>query len=715
MNIYLEFKDDTSAKFWKIAVTDTSHTVTYGKIGTNGQSKTKTFESAEKAIKDAEKLVKAKTKKGYQAIETEAGNVNPENKKTPKPKTTSSKSVLISQEEAMERFNLDQYDPLGEMDYDSILVLEGDTIIETDVTYYSVNDLFFNGTRASEEELIIVNGNLTIKGDLKITDGYPCFLVLGDLHCDLLYSGDNMTHITGDAFIKYVYNGNYNHGCITIEGKTTVPYLLNSDHASNLNPSPKTILINYYNNYDDSFNYDYYSEDIPNIFVKGLANGGGLDLDAFIKRVKSGKSPFKSGVKPSRILVENEIKKLAKKSKSGEGLKELDLSEKKLLKLPAALFELESLEVLNLSKNNFSVLPNALGKLIHLKELNLVDTNIKKLPDSIGQLKNLEVLNLYNCRNLESLPESIGQLENLKVLSLYYCTNLETLPESIGDLSNLKELKLQSYEGKVPSSISKLTSLEELNISDRYGQGTQPVDFPSWICELKGLKRLYAGSCKFKNLPESLSKLPKLEALNLSRSLSYFEEITDLSKLENLKELHLTGGAIESLYPPEAILQHFYKIKSLERLYLGDFGKVKLSVNLSAIENRREELKDQPERLADLESRIKVFSGYTGSAKKLSMHKYKDDPVKLEEDKKRLTISNARYEYQVRNDMSKQGFKGLEQLVNLKELDVRGIILGFLPEEFTKLPQLQTIRCYSNIFPEEDIAKLEALGIAVTR
>ena len=66
MNIYLEYKDGKSAKFWKIKLTGKTITVTYGKIGTDGQSKTKTFETSGEAKADAKKLIAQKSKSGYQ-------------------------------------------------------------------------------------------------------------------------------------------------------------------------------------------------------------------------------------------------------------------------------------------------------------------------------------------------------------------------------------------------------------------------------------------------------------------------------------------------------------------------------------------------------------------------------------------------------------------------------------------------------------------------
>ncbi len=59
------YSDAKSHKFWEIEVTDNSFTATYGKIGTAGQSTTKTFADAKKAQAEADKLIKEKTGKGY--------------------------------------------------------------------------------------------------------------------------------------------------------------------------------------------------------------------------------------------------------------------------------------------------------------------------------------------------------------------------------------------------------------------------------------------------------------------------------------------------------------------------------------------------------------------------------------------------------------------------------------------------------------------------
>jgi uncharacterized protein (TIGR02996 family) len=60
-----ELHDAKSHKFWNIEVRGDSFTVTFGKVGTAGQARTKTFASGEKAQAESDKLIREKLGKGY--------------------------------------------------------------------------------------------------------------------------------------------------------------------------------------------------------------------------------------------------------------------------------------------------------------------------------------------------------------------------------------------------------------------------------------------------------------------------------------------------------------------------------------------------------------------------------------------------------------------------------------------------------------------------
>jgi uncharacterized protein (TIGR02996 family) len=64
------FTDATSNKFWHIDLSGTSFRVHFGRVGTDGQTQTKTFASAAVARREHDKLVAQKLKKGY--VETTA-------------------------------------------------------------------------------------------------------------------------------------------------------------------------------------------------------------------------------------------------------------------------------------------------------------------------------------------------------------------------------------------------------------------------------------------------------------------------------------------------------------------------------------------------------------------------------------------------------------------------------------------------------------------
>ena len=63
-----EFKDATSHKFWEISSNGGSVTVCFGRVGTAGQTQTKTLADVAAAQKQVEKLVKEKTSKGYVVV-----------------------------------------------------------------------------------------------------------------------------------------------------------------------------------------------------------------------------------------------------------------------------------------------------------------------------------------------------------------------------------------------------------------------------------------------------------------------------------------------------------------------------------------------------------------------------------------------------------------------------------------------------------------------
>lgn len=65
MTRHFEFVEGNSSKFWEISSSGNEVTVRFGRIGTDGQTQTKTFADTGAANQHVEKLIGEKTKKGY--------------------------------------------------------------------------------------------------------------------------------------------------------------------------------------------------------------------------------------------------------------------------------------------------------------------------------------------------------------------------------------------------------------------------------------------------------------------------------------------------------------------------------------------------------------------------------------------------------------------------------------------------------------------------
>jgi predicted DNA-binding WGR domain protein len=63
-----EFSEGNSNKFWSIGMNGTEVTVTFGRIGTQGQAKVKSFLDAAAAANHVARLVQEKLGKGYREV-----------------------------------------------------------------------------------------------------------------------------------------------------------------------------------------------------------------------------------------------------------------------------------------------------------------------------------------------------------------------------------------------------------------------------------------------------------------------------------------------------------------------------------------------------------------------------------------------------------------------------------------------------------------------
>ena len=62
---HFQFVEGNSCKFWEVSVADKDVTVRFGRVGSQGQTQTKSLPDSAAASKHAEKLIAEKLKKGY--------------------------------------------------------------------------------------------------------------------------------------------------------------------------------------------------------------------------------------------------------------------------------------------------------------------------------------------------------------------------------------------------------------------------------------------------------------------------------------------------------------------------------------------------------------------------------------------------------------------------------------------------------------------------
>jgi len=128
MKTDLIYQDSTSNKFWSIEVNLNEHTVTYGRIGTDGTVKTKSFPDEETALKEALKLVASKKKKGYKEVSKKQQTVRDNNTFAGKPIREFESSA--SADTAVKVFALYEDESIGEK-IDRLMKLEEAEKIDT--------------------------------------------------------------------------------------------------------------------------------------------------------------------------------------------------------------------------------------------------------------------------------------------------------------------------------------------------------------------------------------------------------------------------------------------------------------------------------------------------------------------------------------------------------------------------------------------------------
>ncbi len=216
MKNYFEYQDDKSSKFWEINLDGSSITTSYGKIGTTGQVSEKTFESAEKAEKEYQKLVAEKTKKGYVRIEKLASeNFN---------------DIIYDMEN---NFKIIDQEGSEYMVFEHNCEFSEDIIMDDLCALNGVEGMIF-------KKNLILNGSI-FQDEI---DFGPDLLVMGNLTVTSINKGGSNFLVKGDLNAKQTIYGYYNHGKLTVEGKTKAEVVFAEDHHMIFKGAVNALVIN---------------------------------------------------------------------------------------------------------------------------------------------------------------------------------------------------------------------------------------------------------------------------------------------------------------------------------------------------------------------------------------------------------------------------------------------------------------------------------------
>ncbi|KAK2640464.1 hypothetical protein Ddye_028259 [Dipteronia dyeriana] len=128
----------------------------------------------------------------------------------------------------------------------------------------------------------------------------------------------------------------------------------------------------------------------------------------------------------------SELASLPDEIGSLESLMELEAEGTAIREVPASIKCLNNLNMLSFrsyytDQETVSLLLPPLLDLHHLRELDLTNCGIMKIPDSLSNLSSLKRLYLFK-NNFESIPTAIINLSNLSELNICNCERLQNLP-----------------------------------------------------------------------------------------------------------------------------------------------------------------------------------------------------------------------------------------------------------------------------------------------
>jgi hypothetical protein len=168
--------------------------------------------------------------------------------------------------------------------YETVALFEGNLELEDD---------FRTQLEAKIEsaDLVVVSGDLTVRGDIALYDRTPGLYVKGTTTADSLQGGDCEIYIHDGTF-KYLVYGEYNNGILDT-GTVSVPWVINSDHDLRVNAENARQI----DAYGEDPDVDFRASELPEAFVpEVLDEDGNLDIGAVLEHLRAAKPVLLSEV-----------------------------------------------------------------------------------------------------------------------------------------------------------------------------------------------------------------------------------------------------------------------------------------------------------------------------------------------------------------------------------------------------------------------------------
>src|ERR1044072_8013061 len=231
-------------------------------------------------------------------------------------------------------------------------------------------------------------------------------LVTGNVHVQSINKGGGEFYIKDDLTAEQTIYGYYNHGELTVEGKTKAVAIYADDHLFKfMGPVSGTIIGEQEIEGAEDAEYNEITVLRPEL----INEEEDVDSDKISNYINKGKhilsDEFLSGISNTQIAGTPKetvfsgksqvvLRVLEKMKVTPEEVQILDLSDQGLNRFPMILTTLKSLRQLKLNGNEIKTLPAEIAQLEHLEELHLSGCGLKTLPAELMQLRKLRVLDL---------------------------------------------------------------------------------------------------------------------------------------------------------------------------------------------------------------------------------------------------------------------------------------------------------------------------------